>query len=160
MTRDIEVARKVNILTSEELDNSDEKTILEKSNAQDYYIYAAQNVQMIIDKEDNNILNNIKINRNMIKKTVMTIPYNISLHGVSEQLKEFFIFNKLFDKIMYKLDGDYTKNNQTIFLKPSEFNKFVLIVYKSLTQIPSLRNLSKYLNSILRIILKLDKPII
>jgi len=96
----------------------------------------------------------------MIKKTVMTIPYNISLHGVSEQLKEFFIFNKLFDKIMYKLDGDYTKNNQTIFLKPSEFNKFVLIVYKSLTQIPSLRNLSKYLNSILRIILKLDKPII
>jgi len=51
MTRDIEVARKVNILTSEELDNSDEKTILEKSNAQDYYIYAAQNVQMIIIKK-------------------------------------------------------------------------------------------------------------
>jgi hypothetical protein len=46
--------------------------------AQDYYLYAAHNVQLIIDKENNNILNNIKITRKMIKKTVMTIPYNIT----------------------------------------------------------------------------------
>jgi DNA-directed RNA polymerase len=160
MTRDIEVARKVNILTEEELDNSDEKEILDKSRAQDYYLYAANNVQIIIDKLDNKNINNIKITRKMIKRTVMTIPYNITLSGVKEQLYKFFTINKLFDKYTYKLNGEYTKNNETLFLNPNEYIQFVNIVYNSLTQIPSLRNLSKYLNSILKIILELDKPII
>jgi len=37
MTRDVEMARKVNIIPEEALDNADEKIILDKSKAQDFY---------------------------------------------------------------------------------------------------------------------------
>jgi len=85
MTRDIIIARKVNTLPNEGLDNASDEEILEKS--LHYYNYAAINVQSELDKETN-ILSNIKLTRNLIKRTVMTIPYNITLKGVEKQFKE------------------------------------------------------------------------
>ena len=160
MTRDVEIARKVNILSEEALDNADEDTILDKSRGQDFYEYSAKNIQTQLDNLDNDKLNKIVLNRKMIKKTVMTIPYYITIHGVNDQLREFFIVTKLDDKYFYQVNSVNTKNNQLVYLLPSEFNLLVNIVYKTLIRIPSLSKLTKYLNSILTILLKLDQPII
>jgi hypothetical protein len=160
MTRDVEMARKVNIIPEKELDNADKMIILDKSKAQDFYQYATTLIQLNLDTSSSDNLKNIKLTRNMIKLSVMTIPYNISLIGLSEQLKELFNLSKWDEKYFYNLDAIHTKNNELIFLTPSEFNNFVKIVYKSLTQIPSLNKLTKYLNSLLVILLKLEQPII
>jgi len=98
----------------------------------------------------------------MIKRSVMTIPYNITLIGLSEQLTELFNITRWDEKYFYQLDNIHTKNNERIFLtySPNEFNKFVQIIYESLTQMPSLNKLTKYLNSLLVILLNLDQPII
>jgi DNA-directed RNA polymerase, mitochondrial len=90
MTRDVEMARKVNIIPEKELENSDEKTILDKSKIQDFYQYATTLIQLNLDKCSSDNLKNIKLSRSMIKKSVMTIPYNITLIGLSDQLKELF----------------------------------------------------------------------
>jgi len=160
MTRDVEMARKVNIIPEEGLENADEKIILDKSKAQDYYQYASTLIQLNLDKSSYDNLKNIKLSRNMIKRSVMTVPYNITLTGLSDQLQELFNITRWDEKYFYQLDNIHTKNNERIFLTPNEFNKFVQIVYESLTQMPSLNKLTKYLNSLLVILLKLDQPII
>jgi len=43
----------------------------------------------LLNSENPNI-QNIKLQRNIIKRTVRTIPYNISLTGIGEQLEEHF----------------------------------------------------------------------
>jgi DNA-directed RNA polymerase len=45
LTRDIEIARKVNIIPEEHLETDD--TILDKSTGQDYYLYASKKVQVL-----------------------------------------------------------------------------------------------------------------
>ena len=159
MTRDIIIARKVNILPNEGLDDATDDEILEKAVPQDYYNYAGINVQLELDKEKG-ILSNIKLNRDLIKKTVMTIPYNITLKGVEGQFKEHFTLTKEGQKYFYLVPALYTKNNKNIFLMPTEFSKLILIIYKNLIKIPSLTELTKYLNKLMTILLKLDQPII
>jgi DNA-directed RNA polymerase len=160
MTRDIEIARKVNILPEEEFDDEDSETILEKSTAQDYYLYAAQKVQTYLDKSDNIKFNNILLTRELIKRTVMTIPYNVTIYGVKEQLLELIKQIKQDDKIFYQFSPNLTKDNQIMHLLPSEFLNFVDIIYKNLVDIPSLSKLTKYLNKLLKIIMELDLPVI
>jgi DNA-directed RNA polymerase len=159
MTRDIIIARKVNTLPNEGLDDALEEEILDKALPQDYYNYAAINVQLELDKETN-ILSNIKLTRNLIKRTVMTIPYNITLKGVEKQFKEHFILIKEGSKYFFKVPAIYTKTNENTFLLPTEFSKLIKIIYNNLIIIPSLTELSEYLNSLMNILLKLNQPII
>ena len=51
---------------------------------------ALEIIQKELDISVNEKLRNIKLTRFMIKKSIMTIPYNITLFGVIEQLKEHF----------------------------------------------------------------------
>jgi len=87
MTRDLLLSDKVNITSFYNLKNSEIKIT---AKAQDFYMYAGELIQKELDNDENINLNNIKMTRELIKKTVMTIPYNISLTGIGEQFMELF----------------------------------------------------------------------
>lgn len=96
----------------------------------------------------------------MVKKIVMTIPYNITYVGGREYLKDCFNIiwddnNKIYQYIL--LDKyTYNKDNQ-IILSSQEFNKFSLILFNTLFDIyPNLKSTIKYFNDIIGLINKLN----
>lgn len=133
----------------------------DKDIPKDYYTFAADIVQKEIDICDNNNIRKLKINRKFIKKTVMTIPYNISLFGVKEQLIEHLIIIKEGKKYFYKVPTEFTKtDNEIIFLYPKEIIYLAGIVFNGLiNNLPSLKLLNKYIDQLLSILLKLNCPI-
>lgn len=151
MTREVDIAVKTNLVS---LPDSPEMR-------NDFYLYAATLVQAELDKCDNDNLKQINISREIVKKTVMTIPYNITLFGVKEQMKEHFEVYKEGKKIFYKVEARLTKNSEPLYLIPNELNKLGTIVYEALIHnLPSLRVLSEYLEELLTILLKLNEPVI
>jgi DNA-dependent RNA polymerase len=157
MTRDIDLAIKTNVIQNIP-DNSNN---IDDLKPQDFYTYAADLIQKELDDNDkvqeSKNLRNIKLNRNLIKKSVMTIPYNISFVGLKEQLIEMLPVVKEFNKTYYIVSKEFTKNNTQIFLYPTELNLLSNIVFDVLTKkLPSLNALKVYLDSILSIVLALD----
>ena len=124
-------------------------------------------VQAELDVSKNKNISKIKMNRDLInininiKKTVITIPYNITLFGVKEQFRNSFEVYKDNNKVFYKVEPDFTKDNNVIYLLPKEVYTLGEIVYNGiLNNLPSLRILSNYLDRMLTILLKLDLPVI
>ena len=62
---------------------------------EDFYMYALGLINDKLLNSDYPNIKNIKLKRNIIKRTVMTIPYNISLNGIGEQLGENFKVRKI-----------------------------------------------------------------
>jgi DNA-dependent RNA polymerase len=60
---------------------------------EDFYIFALNIIRDKLANSKNELLRNISLNRKIIKTSVMTIPYNISMTGVGEQIEEHFIKN-------------------------------------------------------------------
>lgn len=106
LTREIDTAIKVNLVKL----NKEDTDV-----PQDYYLYAGQLVQEALDKSENAKINRIKLTRKMIKLTVMTIPYNISVYGVIDQMKSHFIEIKENTKLFYKIPAELTKDNSDLF---------------------------------------------
>lgn len=122
----------------------------------DFYNYAASLVQAELDNCDNDNLRKLNIGREIIKRTVMTIPYNITLYGVKEQMREQFDVYKEGKKVFYKINENYTKDSKALYLLPSDINKLGTIIYESLIKnLPSLRILNEYLDSLLTVLIKL-----
>jgi DNA-directed RNA polymerase len=157
ITRDMVLANKVNITSFYD------KDIKEKNNskAEDFYIYAKELIQKELENQELVNLRLIKLNRELIKRTVMTIPYNISLTGVGEQLLEHFTVRWEGKKRFIEIDPKYHINNEHLFLNNKEFGRLTSVIYNTLTKkIKSLKLLSDYLDEILKIILKLKLPVI
>lgn len=53
----------------------------------------------------------VNINRTVMKIPVMTIPYNISLSGITEKLEETIVLEKIFEhnKCYYKILPEFIK---------------------------------------------------
>jgi DNA-directed RNA polymerase len=163
MTRDIELARKTNVLSpapsvacsacSAEQEGS---INIEATPPEDLYSYAAELVQKELPLEG--VYPQIKITRNFVKKSVMTIPYNISLIGVQNQIREHTKYIKELNKHIYVLPSEFSKEGKEIHLISEEVNKLGTIVYKVLNQgIPSLKLLKDYLDGMVNILLKLGQ---
>lgn len=91
----------------------------------------------------------------------MTVPYNISLTGVGEQLNEHFPIVKILNKPHFYFNEMYTIDNKDIYLTPKDYGEFTTLVYNVLTKkLPSLKNLTDYLNSLVNIVIALNKPIV
>ena len=150
LTRELDLAIKTNVVGKG----------LTKELPEDFYSYAASLIQEELDLSSNNELRSIKVNRNLIKKSVMTIPYNISLIGVKEQLKEYFVPHQILNYKGYLLSAEFSKENTPVFLNSKSINEFTVVVYKVLTEkLPSLKALNQYLNSLVTILSKLNQPI-
>lgn len=129
---------------------------------QDFYTYALGKINNRLRESDISKLQNINFTRKIIKRSVMTIPYNISLSGVGDQLLEHFEKNwDINEKTYYvKIPAWATINNTDIYLNSSEYGKLTKYTFEVLTQdLPSLKALNNYFNSIITMLVKLNLPI-
>ena len=97
----------------------------------------------------------IKLNRKMIKKSIMTIPYSVTKIGVRMQLEEFF------DK-EYKKGTYYFKPiNGDIWISAKELNILAEIVHKVLFKThPKLQKLVDYFHKLIELLNYLNLPLI
>lgn len=69
------------------------------------------------------MLRNIQFTRAVVKKSVMTIPYNISLTGVGDQLMEFCSKTWNLKEYLITIPAELTKNNEVLHLSSKEFDQ-------------------------------------
>lgn len=68
---------------------------------------------------------------------------------------------KVLDKWYYKVSEELTKDSKTILLLPSEVRKLAELIYTCLNEnLPSLKLLSNYFDGLIKILLKLDLPVV
>lgn len=148
---DISLAKMVNVISSEE----------EKS---DFYSIAANYVMNLLSESKNNVnLSRLNINRTIMKIPVMTIPYNISIHGVGDKLENTLISEKVFEnsKCYYKILPQYIIDDQPLVLTGKEFANLTLIIYNSVYNIvPSLKIIIEFLNNLSVLLQKINQPVI
>ena len=107
----------------------------------------------------------IQINRSVMKIPVMTIPYNISLNGVSEKLIELLVQEKSYNKAdktyNYKIRPEFCINNESVILNSSEFGELSAFIFNSLYNIaPLLKELVNYFNASIKSLYNIGKPVI
>lgn len=102
----------------------------------------------------------IKLTRKSIKRSVMTIPYNISLTGVGEQLEEFINKVWVIKEYVYTIPEELMENNEKLIIGSKEYGKLTSIVYEVLTkELPSLKDLTNYFKNMIKLLNNLDLPI-
>jgi DNA-directed RNA polymerase, mitochondrial len=152
LTLEKELASNVNVYS----DSSNPKDDL----PQDFYNYALGRIVENFKKSDIQELRDIKLNRKMIKKSVMTIPYNISLAGIGEHMLELFEVIFVLNEKFVVIPGSATISGNDINLTFKQFGIFCKIIYFVLTkELPSLKTLSNYFESMIDIFVKLNLPI-
>jgi DNA-directed RNA polymerase len=155
MTKEIDLAIHVNLISQSSNPKLDTPA--------DFYIYALNKVREALQKSEIKVLNKIILSRKMIKRSVMTIPYNISLNGIGEHLKEHFLSFKDADGkfIGYLVPEIATLDKESLVLSSSEFGELTKIVFNVLTkEMPSLKNLGNYLESLVTILAEFNLPVI
>ena len=152
LTLEKELASNVNVY-SESLQPKDDLP-------EDFYTYALSKINDRLKKSDIPELREIKLTRKIIKRSVMTIPYNISMVGVSEQLMEHFEEMWVLKDRFIKIPGSATEHGNEIVLTPSQYGNLSKIIYQVLTiELPSLKMLTDYFNSMIDIFINLNLPI-
>jgi DNA-directed RNA polymerase len=127
---------------------------------EDFYMYALGLINDKLLNSDNPNIKNIKLKRNTIKKTVMTIPYNISLTGIGEQLEEHIKKIWKLNNYEFIIPAELALNGISFSITSKEFGIFTKIIYEVLTKdIPSLKTLTNYFKNIINILNTLNLPI-
>jgi DNA-directed RNA polymerase len=157
MTRDVDLAKQTNVIGN--WDDNKEKN--ESVPANDLYTHAANLIQKHVEENEYpESIKQIKFTRKLVKKSIMTIPYNISLIGIQEQIRSHTIEIREFTRPIFYLPAEFSKLDKPIRLYPSELKRVGTIVYTVFAnELPSLNNLRKYLDSMSKIILGLDSYI-
>ena len=108
------------------------------------------------DKESYKKLARLDIYRALIKKAVMTIPYNITLIGIIEQIKDFATIYEELDKKYFVLPREFSKNDKDLYLTLSEISSLGSLIFNILNkEMPILNTLRNYLDEMAKIILSL-----
>jgi len=152
LTLEQELAKNVNVYTESSDPSFDYP--------QDFYIYALGKIRDSLSVSEIETLRDIKLNRKIIKRSVMTIPYNISLTGIGEHLLEHFEVIWVFKERFIKIPGSASYSGKELLLNTSEFGNLTKLIYFVLTkELPSLKILSEYFNSMIDIFVRLNLPI-
>jgi len=152
LTLEQELAKNVNVYTESSDPSFDYP--------QDFYIYALGKIRDSLSVSEIETLRDIKLNRKIIKRSVKTIPYNISLTGIGEHLLEHFEVIWVFKERFIKIPGSASYSGKELLLNTSEFGNLTKLIYFVLTkELPSLKILSEYFNSMIDIFVRLNLPI-
>ena len=152
LTLEQELARNVNVFTNSKKPSNDYP--------QDFYLYALGKIKEKLLLSDIETLRDIKLDRKMIKRSVMTIPYNISLTGIGEHLMEHFQETWVLNYRYIIIPGQATYSGKSLCLTPQQFGQLTKIVYFVLTkELPSLKSLGEYFDKMLDIFIDLGLPI-
>ena len=160
--KDIEIAKISNVINDSAKPN-------------DVYNFVAENVKSLIEKEPDSDMKDkfllINFTRHLLKKPVMTIPYNVGLKKLQDQLindeQNFFELKKekecIKDKKYIKyfiVNKAICKNNESLQLSYKEFGKLTSFLYKGVfTSFPNLTNYVQYTKKIANIFSALNIPI-
>ena len=101
---------------------------------EDFYNYTLDLINDKLLNSENPNIQNIKLKRKIIKTMVMTIPYNISLTEIGEQLEEHF--KKLWKLNDYEfiIPGELSVSGKSFSITSKEFGIFTKIIYGVLTK--------------------------
>lgn len=150
LLEDMTLAKKVNLTTSTWKDTPADFYTIMAFRVKDYFnLKLAEKDLDVKDRESYLRLSNTNIqnHRSLLKKTIMTIPYNASKFANILDIKEEFNFVKLNNEDVYV----YKKNDQIIF-KHIDFVNIVKALYKCLySDFPRLEELLKYFREIAKI---------
>ena len=141
------------------------------SKISDFYSIAADYVNATLSSlpSDNPLfkenLSKIIINRNVLKIPVLTIPYNISLQGITDKLYSTLVIDKIYENKIYyyKIHPDFIKGPapKSLILTSSEFGLLSKYIYKSLYEmIPPLKTFTEFLNSLVELVKQVNKPLV
>ena len=155
--------------------NNTENDEIDNVNPGDVYQKVANTAIELINKEvkDVNLKNKIlkiNINRKLLKKPCMTVPYNVGLQTMHKDLISagFFIkkvdaadINKKDKSTFYIVSKEILNDvSETVVLKYDELFKFSKFLYDSVyITFPSLKGYVNYINQFANVISKLDVPI-
>ena len=160
--KDIHIAKISNVINDSDFPN-------------DVYNFVAENVKKLIELEPDSDMKDkflsINLTRNLLKKPVMTIPYNVGLEKLQNQLindehnffelkKEFINENENKSISYFIVNKAICKNNESIQLSFKEFGKLTSFLYKGVYySFPNLANYVKYTKKIADIFSALNIPI-
>jgi len=153
MTRDIELARGTNVLGKFDCINLNKEI-----KANDLYAVAAEYIQDYVDSSNDlpDSIKSIKFTRKLVKKSIMTIPYNISLIGIQAQIRDHAEEIRELTRTIYYLPEEFSKLDKPVRLYPSEINKVGSIIFTVINEkMPTLKALKTYLQEMSNIILGL-----
>lgn len=104
------------------------------------------------------------INRQLIKRPIMTIPYTVSIYGIADHIISLgeVIKEKIAENNITKVHYEFKDINNNIFvLNKSQIMIFASIIYKTiLKEYPVLSTLFTYYNKMISLLLKYDLDII
>ena len=116
-----------------------------------------EQIKKIKNKEIKFILSKIKIDRKLLKRPVMTVPYNVSLYSLKDQLIEDGFFTLQFECLTnhnkyipcFKVNPKYVDSkDKNLILNLEQMNILSSILYNSVyIRIPSLKYYIQYLES-------------
>lgn len=129
----------------------------------DLYSVALEEIKKNINKTIDDYplyirLKNLNLDRQIVKRSIMTIPYNVTVNGIVEQLKEFFYFEKIDDQYLY-----LPKNPKhgTKYIGAKDLFKLASIIHNVLYEAhPELKNVVTYFENMVNLLTKLDLPVI
>jgi hypothetical protein len=107
------------------------------------------------------------IDRKLVKIPVMTIPYNISLEGLTEKITDNFekyfveenVNGTTVKKLMFKVGGEFTVNGEPVILTGSEAGKLGSIIFNVVnTMMTPVQSLKQYFHKMLVILKYINKP--
>nr|YP_010130257.1 DNA-dependent RNA polymerase [Clavaria fumosa]QPZ51159.1 DNA-dependent RNA polymerase [Clavaria fumosa] len=137
--QDIELGTKVNLIPYESEDKP-----------RDIYFELIDPINKAINKfgkenDEYNTLSLVKLNRKIIKQSIMTKVYNVSVYGISQQIQN--KLEKIKDEnstvttnITKDLKNNLKKINETFFICPGKNNVNVYLTYQDIYQIASILN--------------------
>jgi len=127
---------------------------------EDFYTFSLNIIRKKLTNSKNELLRNISLNREIIKRSVMTIPYNISMTGIGEQIEEHFSKTWELKQYVYTVPETATINGQKCYLYSKDFGELTKVIYEVLTKdIPSLKNLTNYFKEIITVLNTLNLPV-
>jgi DNA-directed RNA polymerase len=154
MLQDVNIAKEVNLLES-----TDSKDV------EDIYSTVAEYINKTINQNKNNKkFKDIKLTRKILKTSIMTQVYNVKVSGIFNQLKSKLEIVEKLNKKTNKTTKFYlapTKNGKHVELSYIEVYDIATIISKGIFEIyPPLREIYDYFINMIKLMLKLNIPIV
>jgi DNA-directed RNA polymerase len=154
MIQDVNIAKEVNLLES-----TDSKDV------EDIYSTVAQYINKTINQnKTNSKFKDIELTRKILKTSIMTQVYNVKVSGIFNQLKSKLEVVEKLNKKTNKTTKYYmapTKDGKLVELSYMEVYDIANIISKAIFEIyPPLREIYDYFINMIKLMLKLEIPIV
>lgn len=114
--------------------------------------------ELVVNDTKHILLKTLKLDRKLVKRSIMTIPYNVTIHGVVNHLEEFFNKEWKDGNLLYKPKD---KKNGVEYITQSDIFKLATIIKSTLFEMhPELNNLINYFKDMVSVFNALNIPIV